>query len=110
MKKELIIPLHFSKSIFLHFHIFIISTYIKIKNLIYVKNSNYSFNLIDKNIATRLFGIPEDDIKGDKIIDSAIIKRKEDKLRFLQHKTNFEYVVGTPHMFQMIQTLTYFAK
>ena len=57
---------------------------------------NNSFNLIDKNIATRLFGIPEDDIKGDKIIDSAIIKRKEDKLRFLQHKTNFEYVVGNP--------------
>lgn len=57
---------------------------------------NNSFNLIDKKITTRLFGIPEDDIKGDKIIDSAIIKRKEDKLRFLQYKADFDYVVGNP--------------
>ncbi|MFX1450549.1 MAG: N-6 DNA methylase [Promethearchaeota archaeon] len=57
---------------------------------------NNSFNLIDKTIATRIFNLPEDEIKGDKIIDSAIIKRKEDKLTFLQHKVDFDYVVGNP--------------
>ena len=57
---------------------------------------NNSFNLIDRKITTRLFKIPEDDIKGDKIIDSAVIKRKEVKLRLLQHKVDFEYVVGNP--------------
>ncbi len=57
---------------------------------------NNSFNLVDKTITTRIFGIPEDDIKGDKIIDTAIIKRKENKLNYLQHKTDFDYVIGNP--------------
>ena len=57
---------------------------------------NNSFNLIDKQIATRLFGIPEDEIKGDKIIDSAVIRRKESKLRYLQQKSDLDYIVGNP--------------
>jgi len=57
---------------------------------------NNSFNLIDKTITTRLFAIPEDEIKGDNIIDSAIIKRKESKVKFLQHKNDFDFVVGNP--------------
>ena len=57
---------------------------------------NNSFNLIDKTITTRLFSIPEDKIKGDKIIDSAIIKRKESKVKFLQQKNDFDFVVGNP--------------
>lgn len=57
---------------------------------------NNSFNLIDKTITSRLFTIPEDEIKGDKIIDSAIIKRKESKLRLLQHKNDLDFVVGNP--------------
>ena len=57
---------------------------------------NNSFNLIDKSITTRLFGIPEDEIKGNRIIDTAIIKRKEPKLKFLQSKNDFEFVIGNP--------------
>jgi len=57
---------------------------------------NNSFNLIDKQITSRLFEIPEDQIKGDKIIDTVIISRKESKLRFLQHKSDFDYIVGNP--------------
>jgi len=57
---------------------------------------NNSFNLINKKITTRLFGIPEDEIKGDKIIDTAIIKRKENKLNYLQQKTDIDFVIGNP--------------
>lgn len=57
---------------------------------------NNSFNLIDKAITTRLFGIPEDEIKGDNIMDTAIIRRKESKLNLLQKKNDFDFVVGNP--------------
>ena len=57
---------------------------------------NNSFNLIDKIIITRIMEIDEDKVKGDNIMDSAIIKRKETKLRVLQQKVDFDYVVGNP--------------
>ena len=64
-------------------------------NVIHIFPNN-SFNLVDKTITTRIFGIPEDDIKGDKIIDTAIIRRKQDKLSYLQQKADFDFVVGNP--------------
>jgi len=57
---------------------------------------NNSFNLINKTIITRIMDIPEDNVKGDTIMDSAIINRKENKLRTLQQKVDFDYVVGNP--------------
>ncbi|MFW9873644.1 MAG: N-6 DNA methylase [Candidatus Thorarchaeota archaeon] len=64
-------------------------------NVFYVFPNN-SFNLIDKIIVNRLTGIPEDEIRGDNIIDSAIINRKIDKLTKFQHKVDLDFVVGNP--------------
>ena len=64
-------------------------------NVFYVFPNN-SFNLVDKIIVSRLTGIPEDEIRGDNIIDSAIIKRKENKLLEFQHKVDLDFVVGNP--------------
>lgn len=57
---------------------------------------NNSFNLIDKSFINRLFDIAEDDIKGSDLIDSAVIERKRPKLRTLQNKNDFDYIIGNP--------------
>lgn len=57
---------------------------------------NNSFNLLDKTIITRISDIPEEKIKGNDIIDSAIIDRKKDKLLSLQRKVDFDFIVGNP--------------
>ena len=57
---------------------------------------NNSFNLIDKTIITRISDIPEDQIRGNTIIDAAVIDRKRTKLNNLQHKIDFDFIVGNP--------------
>jgi len=57
---------------------------------------NNSFNLVDKSLINRLFDIEEDNIKGNELMDTAVIERKRPKLNELQHKHDFEYVVGNP--------------
>ncbi|MBD3215030.1 MAG: N-6 DNA methylase [Candidatus Lokiarchaeota archaeon] len=57
---------------------------------------NNSFNLVDKSLITRLFDIEEDEIKGNKLMDPAVIERKRPKLNELQHKHDFKFVVGNP--------------
>jgi len=57
---------------------------------------NNSFNLVDKALINRLFDIEEDKIKGNELMDTAVIDRKKPKLLELQHIHDFEYVVGNP--------------
>ncbi|MHA1147766.1 MAG: N-6 DNA methylase [Promethearchaeota archaeon] len=57
---------------------------------------NNSFNLIDKSYGSRLFEIKEDQVAGDGIMDPALTKIKKIKLKELQKKNDFDFVVGNP--------------
>lgn len=57
---------------------------------------NNSFNLVDRSLINRLFYIKEDKIKGNELMDPAVIDRKKPKLNELQSKHDFDYVVGNP--------------
>jgi type I restriction-modification system DNA methylase subunit len=59
---------------------------------------NNSFNLANEEIMTKFLDVEKeiDTIKGNNLMDSAVIDRKKPKLKELQDKNNFDFVVGNP--------------
>ncbi|KKN57208.1 hypothetical protein LCGC14_0564540 [marine sediment metagenome] len=57
---------------------------------------NNSFNLLDKSYGSRLFEIKEDQVVGNEIMDPALTNIKKIKLKEIQKKNDFDFVVGNP--------------